>query len=354
MWRWRAGVIAYAGGLPVEARANDAIYDCWIRTQSPEIEKVIAGQQRFPSSVAKETLLRLSVGDVDGYLTLEDESGQIFREAWGIAPDPLRQRVTQTVTKSGNSRLIDAYTRALGARDGIDVKTVVEARKTAADEDGLFDASRPLRVLELLDLCARWAENGKLPSDPARRRAAENAVAAFKEVGKIEFEQAPALPEGLVDFFDAEMDGDLSSPDPFIRLHAAVHGKSAPDVKKLAASEHWPDRLAARLLAPELAISGEKEHVQWTSLAGGVISNSLFATTAEGTPAEHETLLRLREASAGRGDRVAVINRGLAGVVLAFQSHFQRGAIASQADDSAEQRGAIQEGGAAEEEDLKF
>ena len=103
-----------------------------------------------------------------------------------------------------------------------------------------------------------------------------------------------------------------------------------------------------------VAVSGTQEHVQWTSLAGGVISNSLFATTAEGTPAEHETLLRLREASAGRGDRVAVINRGLAGVVLAFQSHFQRGAIASQADDSAEQRGAIQEGGAAEEVDLKF
>jgi hypothetical protein len=51
---------------------------------------------------------------------------------------------------------------------------------------------------------------------------------------------------------------------------------------------------------------------------------------------------------------MAVINRGLAGVVLAFQSYFQRGEIASQADDSAEERGAIQEAGTVAEEDLKF
>jgi hypothetical protein len=234
-------------------------FDLWIRTQSGEIEKVICEQHRFPSSVAKETLLRLSIGDVDGYLGLEDENGQIFREAWGLAPEPLRQRVTQTVTTSGNSRLIDAYTRALSARDGLDVKTLLEARKTAADEDGLFDASRSLRVLDLLDLCARWAESGRLPSDPSRKRAAINAVAAWREIGKIKFEQAPALPKGLVDFFDAELESSLSSPDPFMRLHAAVNGRGAPDVKKLAASEHWPDRLAARLLAPELAVAGEKE-----------------------------------------------------------------------------------------------
>ena len=351
----KRGAVEYVGRMPVEARANDAIYGLWIRTQSPEIEKVITNQNRLSSSDAKETLLRLAVGDVDGYLTLDDESGQIFREAWGIAPDALRQRMVQTVTSSGKSRLIDAYTRAVGARDGLDVKTVIKARDLAGDADGLFDATQPLGVLDLLDLCARWAETGNLPKDPERRSAAERAVAAWREVGKIEFEQAPALPEGLVDFFDAEMEGDLGSPDPFLRLHAAIKGKGSPDVKKLMASEHWPDRLAARLIAPELAVSGTQEHVQWTSLAGGVLSNSLFSTTAKGNPTENGMLDSLRKAHTGRNDRVSVINRGLAGVVLAFQSYFLRGILGpSEADDSAEKREAIQTVGAASKEDLEF
>ena len=47
-----------------------------------------------------------------------DENGQIFREAWGLASDELRQTVVQTVTRSGNARLIDAYTKALGVGSG--------------------------------------------------------------------------------------------------------------------------------------------------------------------------------------------------------------------------------------------
>ena len=148
------------------------------------------------------------------------------------------------------------------------------------------------------------------------------------------------------------MDTAVDTPDPLLRLHAAVNGKGQPDPQKLILSDAWPDRLAARLLDPALA--GATDHVEWSSLAGGIISNAVFATTAEGTPAEHETLLRLREANARRTDRPAVINRGLAGVLLAFQSHFQRGAIASLADDSAEDRAAIQVGGEADAGDMEF
>lgn len=352
----RAGVAAYATRLPDDARSNDALYDAWIRTRSKEIRDVITGQKRLPSSVAKETLLRLSMGDVDGYLALDDENGQIFREAWGLAPDPLRQLVVQTVTRSGNSRLIDAYTRALGSGGdgggGADLAITLEARKTAGDEDGLLDACRPLKILDMLDQCGRWAETGRLPADPSRKRAVENAIAAWREVGKIEFEDTPTLPDGLTDFFEAELDSTLDSPDPLMRLHAAVSGKGQSAPPKFIKSDAWPDRLAARLLDPALA--GATDHVEWSSLTGGIISTAVFATTAEGTPAEHETLLRLREATAKRSDRPAAINRGLAGVMLAFQSHFQRGAIASLADDSADDRAAIQVGGEADAGDMEF
>jgi len=347
----RAGVVAYASRLPDEARANDALYDAWIRSQSQEMREVLTSQQRLPSSVAKETLLRLSMGDAEGYLALDDENGQIFREAWGLAPDPLRQLVVQTVTRSGNSRLIDAYTHALGS-SGTDANIALEARKTAGDEDGLFEACRPLKILDLLDECSRWADGGRLPEDPARKRAVDNALAAWQEVGRIEFEEAPQLPEGLVDFFEADLESRIDSPDPLMRLHAAVNGKGTVDPKQWIKSEAWPERLAARLLDPELA--GTPDHVEWTSLAGGVISNAIFATTAEGTPAEHETLLELRKANDGRNDRAAALNHGLAGVLVAFQSHFQRGAIYTEADDSADDEAAIQVGGEAKAEDLEF
>jgi hypothetical protein len=343
----KAGAVAYAARLPDEARCNDALYDMWFRTQSTELREVITGQQRLPSSVAKETLLRLSIGDADGYLALDDENGQIFREAWGLASDPLRQLLVGTVTKSGNSRLIDAYTKALGGE--LDPATELELRKTAGDEDGLLETCRTLKIFDLLDQCARWEETGTRPEDPSRKRAVENALVAWREVGEIEYDEAPELPEGLVDFFDAELDSSLDSPDPLMRLHASVNGKGSPNPQDWIKSKAWPERLAARLLDPSLA--GEPDHVEWT---GGVISNALLVTTAEGTPAEHETLLGLREANAGRGDRASVINRGLAGVLLAFQSHFQRGAITTEDDDSAEDQAAIQVGGAASAEDMVF
>lgn len=350
----RAGVASYASRLPDEARANDALYDAWIRTQSREIREVLTSQQRLPSSVAKETLLRLSMGDAESYLALEDENGQIFREAWGLASDELRQTVVQTVTRSGNARLIDAYTKALGVGSGggADTTITLEARKTAGDEDGLFDACRPLKLLDLLDQCSRWDETGRRPGDPAKAGAVDTAIAAWKEVGKIEFEEAPKLPDGLVDFFDAELESSLSHPDPLMRLHAAVNGKGTIDPQQWIKSVAWPERLAARLLDPSLA--GTPDHVQWTSLAGGVISNTLLTTTAEGTPAEHENLLRLRDANAGRNDRASVINRGLAGVLIAFQSYFQRGTIVAGEDDSAQDQAAIQVGGEAAAEDLEF
>ena len=349
----QAGVVSYASRMPDDARSNDALYDAWIRTQSTILRNLITSQQRLPSSVAKETLLRLSMGDADGYLTLNDENGQIFREAWGLAPDALRQLVVRTVTQSGNSRLIDAYTRALGSSSsgggGADLAITLEARKTAGDEDGLLEACRPLPILDLLAECARWAETGRLPTDPSRKRAVENAIAAWREVGKIEFEGTPTLPDGLVDFFEAELDSSLDSPDPLLRLHAAVNGKGNLEPQQLISSSAWPDRLAVRLLDPALA--GAEDHVVWTSLAGGIISNAVFATTAGGTPVERETLLRLLEANAGRTDRAAALNRGLAGVLLAFHSHFQRGDFTDLEDDSAEDTTGTTDGGEAPDEE---
>ena len=361
----RAAVLAYAGALPNVAWANDELFDAWIRTQSPELERAIRGQKRSPSSVPKEALFLVAVGDMAGYHAIQDETGQIFREGFSLASDELRQRVTGVVTNSGDRRLIDAFTRALGGNR--DTGTEIEARKTAGDEDGIVEAARGYGVFEVMDLCERWAGVDLRPADKSRLRVVERSVAAWREIGKISFEAPAKLPNGLVDFFDwwegqklgeKELAEGLAAPDPLVRAGSAwvSHRKAKmppAQVEKMATSEDWPERLVARLVDAKYA-AAPNEHVQWTSLAGGVISGALINATAAGTPAEHEALLQIHASCKGKTDRASQVNRGLAEILLAFQSHFQRGVIVATADDSAQDRTAVQASEAVDPADLEF
>lgn len=360
-------LVTYVAALPDQAWANDEILDAWLRTQSADLERIIREQGRQPSSVPKEALFWVATGEAARYHAIQDETGQIFREGFAMAGDPLRKRLVEAVTRSGDRRLIDAFAGALGGER--QTETEIEARKTAGDEDGLVEACRPLGVFDLLDLCERWAETGRLPTDPARKRVVETAVAGWRTMGRITFEAPAKLPNGMVDFFDwweqqkvgeKDLAAGLTNPDPLVRAGSAwvSHrrgGLPAATVDKMAVSEDWPERLVARLVEPKHA-AASNEHVQWTSLAGGVIPGAIIATTAAGTPAEHETVLQVRKANTGKTDNASTVNLGLAQILAAFQSYFQRGVIVASEDDSAPDRGAIavQDGGAASSEDLEF
>jgi hypothetical protein len=363
----RQASLTYIAALPNQAWANDEILDVWLRTQSADLERIIREQGRQPSSVPKEAVFWVAVGEVARYHAIQDETGQIFREGFAMAGDALRKRLSDVVVRSGDRRLIGAYSSAVGGEQQTD--TVIEARKTAGDEDGLIEACRPLGVFDLLDVCERWAETGLRPTDPSRQKLVEAAVAGWRSVGKITFEAPTKLPSGMVDFFDwweqqktsdKDLAAGLTNPDPLVRAGSAWvshrRGNLPPaTVDKMAVSEDWPERLVARLVNPKYA-AAPNEHVQWTSLAGGVIPGAILNTTAAGSPAELDAVRLILDASSGKSDSASLVNHGLAQILVAFQNYFQRGVIVASEDDSAPDRGAIavQDGGEASREDLEF
>jgi hypothetical protein len=367
----RQGVSAYVARLPNIAETNDRLFDAWIRTESKELEQALVTQKRLPGSLPKEALLLLATGQVKRYLELGDERGDYLREAFAIATPALQKRINETVMQARDRKLLDAYERARATAGELDPAMLVKARQTAGDEDGVIAAAKDYGVLQMLEICERWAASKSRPTDPARRRAVERAVAAFQRIGKVEFEAPPKLPDGLEDFFewtekehaktdDKTLATQAKDEDPFVRTGAAwvLHrrGKlSDAEAQRLAKSADWPERLVARLANPALAATGAgQEHVEWTALAGGVIAPLLFTATATGTPAEHEELLRIYEANKKAGDEGGRLNATLAEILLAFQSYFQTGGVTVSDDDSAGRKEDVVVGKDVGAEELKF
>jgi hypothetical protein len=367
----RQAVVGYASRLPDRPDVNDQLFDVWIRTGSKELEQLLVTQKRLPGSLPKEALLLLVTGQVKRYLELGDERGDYLREAFAIASPALQQRINETVMQARDRKLLDAYERARAAAGELDPALLVKARQTAGDEDGVIAAAKDYGVLQMLEICERWAGSKSRPTDPALRRAVDRAVAAFQRIGKVEFEAPPKLPDGLVDFFewnektyaktdDAALGQLAKDSDPFGRTGSAwvLHRRAKladADSQRLAKSEDWPERLVARLTDPALAAKGAgQEHVEWAALAGGVVAPILFTSTATGTPAEHEDVLGIYEANKQARDEGSRLNAALAEILIAFQSYFQAGGVTVVDDDSADRKEDVIVGKDVGADDLKF
>ena len=347
-----AAVLQFAAALPNVAWANDALFDTWMRTGSPELERLLCGVRRAPSSPAKEALFLIATGDLRGYHEMGDDTAAYFHEGLALAPGPLRQRITNVVTQSADRRLIDAFASAVSVCR--DTRTEIEVRKIAGDEDGIVDAARGYGVFELLGLCERWAGMDMRPRDPSRRRAVDRAVVSWKQVGRIMIGERVDPPDGLVDYFtwweERRLDNEtinsgLLASDPLVRAGAAWAGHRsgklpADRVEGMSKSEHWPERLIANLVDPQRTCL-PNEHVWWMGQVHGEIADVLLTATAEGNPSQSEQLRGVLSSCRGATDQTSTTNRCLAEVLLAFQEHFQRGAIAITADDGASEPGAI-------------
>src|SRR3990167_10236958 len=194
--------------------------------------------------------------------------------AFNMAPEPFRARIARTVGASADRGLLENYRRALSSVTA-DAARNVENLKLVGDEDGLFEVTRSLRLLEVLDLCERWSASAGRPAGTQQRAAVERALAAYRTLGTFKVEHAPPLPDGLVDIFewwrdekpsDAQLRSDLDAPDPFQKARGLYLGREGALVddarlRAAAASEHWPGRLAARLLGPALISQAEQGHV---------------------------------------------------------------------------------------------
>lgn len=323
-------VTVFAWTLPQRDEAsNDQIYGAWIRSQSPLLERLISEQGRQPGSPALEALHALVTNRLDRYAALKDEDYGLFAQAFALAPKPFRERIAKAVAASPDRKLMEAYRFALTA-GAVDVGTSVENLRAVGDQDGLFESTRSLRLGDVLELCEHWASTPGRPSGAQQRAAVDRAVAAFRSLGEFKVEPGPALPKGLIDIFehwrgekpdDAQLKADVAAEDPLRKARGFYlgHERGLVDRAKLddaARSEHWPERLVARLADPTIG-EGKEDQVLWVSACAG--DAGLLSAAIGGTPEDYARhSQRLAEA---RGP-AAARSRGLLEILCALQGVF--------------------------------
>ncbi len=344
-------VAILARALPVKDESlNDGIYAAWIRSQSAELEKLIDEQTRQASSPALEALHALVTGRPERYAELKDADGMLLVHAFGMAPEPFRARIARTVGASSDRGLLENYRRALSSVTA-DAARNVENLKLVGDEDGLFEVTRSLRLLEVLDLCERWSASAGRPAGTQQRAAVERSLAAYRTLGTFKVEDSPPLPDGLVDIFewwrnekpsDAQLRSDLDAPDPFQKargLYLGREGALVDDARLRAAgaSEHWPERLMARLLEPDWFSNAEQDHVFWINACAG--DASLLYSPIDGTPEDYARHIALLGQARGPiGSRM----RAFLEILCAFQGVFVASGIVVDESTEAADRGAVE------------
>lgn len=344
-------IAVFARALPVGDEAgNDAIFAAWVRSQSAELERLIAEQGRQPATPALEALHALVTGRLERYAALKDQDGTCLVQAFALAPEPFRARLAQSVAASPDRAIKEAYRRALSS-GAVDQAQGVENLKLVGDEDGLFEQTRALRLLDVLDLCERWTVSPGRPAHPAHRAAVDRAVASYRSLGDFKVEPGPELPDGMVDLFehwrsekpsDADLRADLAAEDPFRKARGLYLGQERGliDAKRLAdaaGSEQWPERLIARLVDPAALAGAKEDHVLWVNACAG--DGALLMAPIGGTPedyARHST--NLQQASGPAAGRT----RALLSILCTFQGVFVAGGISVDETGEATDRGAVE------------
>ncbi|MBI5658847.1 MAG: hypothetical protein HZC43_04695 [Nitrosomonadales bacterium] len=345
-------VAVFARHLPVaDEEINDAVYGAWVRSGSGDLERLITEQKRQPGSPALEALHALVAGDTERYASLRDESGHLLIQAYTLAPEPLRERLARAVAASHDRRLMAAYREAL-AGSGADAADSVGNLERIGDEDGLFEACRALRLAQVLGLCERWASNPARPSGASQRAAVDRAVAAYRRLCEYGAESREKLPRGLVDIFDwwhaqkpgdDQLRADLLNDDPFIAARGLYLGHErgivdAPMIAAAAKSEHWPERLIARLVDTAYCAQTTGDRVFWATACA--TDAGLLNAVLGGGPDDYARNTALLAAMRGGGADAR--NRGLLEILCAFQEVFVGAGITVDASADASDRHAIE------------
>jgi hypothetical protein len=349
----RLGAESYVRSLPNQEQYNDLIVDEWIRTGSPFL-KALAGEPRLPSDPAKEALIRLVNGDLDGYRALQDENGALLTEALALASPEMRQAINETILNARDGALADAYRMAMAAgAEGADSEIGIRALIASGNEDGLVEATRTMLLSEVLPLCDHWAETGRRPENEKYAEIVERALTARSGMPEIEIEPAPDLPKGLEDLFEVwrresgepeQIRKNLESPDPFVRAGALFMGSERGVVdeamlREKAKSKDWPERLVASLRGGRDPDAGE-DHVAWVNTVAGLDADLLVAPIACG-PEDMQWTDNLCRRLRDTHGAVAQHNLALAETLAAFRSLYG-GQIVVSADDSAQQKEAVE------------
>ena len=339
--------------MPETDWGNGMVFTLWSIADRDDIAEKIEAKGRHAPALEMDALFGLVRGNPQRYLALEDPDHSIFEKAWLAATSTQRQRISTTVLKSQNPRLVAAYDHAV--KEGHDPQLVIEALKLCGDHDALLDRLHGLPFTSALEVVAFWEESGGRPKNPSGKAVVEAAVALYRELPGLLPELRLSRPPGTRDIFSfwTERYGsgelqeqDLSSPDPFRRAGALFAGAQRGSVPRSRLQEitlngTWPEKLALHYLVAAPEAGSRHEHVSWLRPQDNIVA-AILTTRLPGSLEESALLAGRVHTGSGSDDRSAELQRKLLQLLGVLQGYFLRGLITVDSNDDAIDRNAVE------------
>ena len=339
--------------MPENDWGNGLLFMLWSILDRDDIAEKIDEKGRHAPALEMDALFGLVRGNPGRYLDLEDPDYSIFEKAWLAASGAQRQRISTTVLKSQDPRLVAAYDHAV--KEGHDPQLVIEALKLCGDHDALLDRLHGLPFTGALEVIAFWEESGGRPKSLSKKAVVEHSVALYRELaGLLPQSRPPRLP-GTRDIFffwteryrtDELLQQDLSSPDPFRRagalFSAAQRGVITRNrMQEISLNGTWPEKLALQYLFTVPDANSRQEHVCWLQPQDNIVA-AILTTRLPGS-LEESTLLDERvHAGVGAADQSTQLQRKLLQLLSLLQGYFLRGLITVDSNDDATEKNAVE------------
>ena len=270
-------VAAYLRALPTEEIHDEVLYASWLKADDDAILRALIGAGRVAPSLGVRTLVALLQDDLVAYLKLEDADGELFHEAWLLASAEQRRRLGETVVRSRNEQLINAYRKAMVLRDDYDLDLHIRALCSAGLDEDLFLLLERMTLNQVLGCVARWRERDWAPTKVRDRVLVDELVDLSRLTPALHELQSAMSPPGTVDALTglAQRQKNVKASArqlPILKASAVLAQtkiKSDPlKMRKAARSLFWIERYAAALVAgPQSAV--EDDHVLWVNVARG-------------------------------------------------------------------------------------
>ncbi len=342
--------------MPENDWGNGMVFMLWSIVERDDIAEKIEALGRHAPALEMDALFGLVRGNPQRYLDLEDPDFSIFEKAWLAASGAQRQRISTTVLKSQDPRLILAYDHAV--RDEHDPQLVIDALKLCGDHDALLDRLHGLPFTSALEVIAFWEESGGRPKSPSKKAVVEAAVALYRELpGLLPDSRQPrsSCPPGTMDIFsfwteryrsDELLKQDLSSPDPFRRagaLFSGVQRGSVPrnTLQEISLNGTWPEKLALYYLFTVPDASSRQEHVCWLQPQDNITAG-ILTTRLPGSLEESSLLAERIHAVAVPDGQSLQLQRKLLQLLRILQGYFLRGLITVDSNDDATEKNAVE------------
>ena len=339
--------------MPENDWGNGLLFMLWTLLDRDDIAETIEAKSRHAPALEMDALFGLVRGNPGRYLDLEDPDYSIFEKAWLAASGAQRQRISTTVLKSQDPRLVAAYDRAV--KEGHDSQLVIEALKLCGDHDALLDRLHGLPFTGALEVIAFWEESGGRPKTPSKKAVVDGAVALYRELAGLLPDSRSSAPPGTREIFslwteqyrsDDLLQQDLSSPDPFKRASALFSGAQRgliprSRMQEIALNGTWPEKLALYYLFTVPDANSRQEHVCWLQPQDNIVA-AILTTRLPGSLEESALLAERVHAGAGPAGQSVELQRKLLQLLGVLQGYFLRGLITVDSNDDAVEKNAVE------------